>query len=205
MLCFDRLHPGLLSSQPSEAALGLGHQLRVFKLALAYRAPRFTAYSLARAANVSSLALIGLRCVQAMGDRLHPGGGRGGGRGRGRGRGPGKWTAAPPSAEFLASLQPAKGSGSIGNGQPPVILGPVAPPPVPFHLAPVPPPKAPLPPQTEVFRDSKQAANVDVPSSNKSAAQLLKERMLAGTPQLTLASHLRCWRLPNPSHHAGYA
>ncbi|CAL8463003.1 g2537 [Coccomyxa elongata] len=113
---------------------------------------------------------------RAMGGRLQPGGGRG----HGRGRGPGKWTAAPPSAEFLASLQPAKGPGSAGNGQAPVILGPVAPPPVPFHLAPVPPPKAPLLPQTEVFQDAKQAANVDAPSSNKSAAQLLKERMLAG-------------------------
>lgn len=126
--------------------------------------------------------------MQAMGGRLQPGGGRG----RGRGRGPGKWTAAPPSAEFLASLQPAKGPGSAGNGQAPVILGPVAPPPVPFHLAPVPPPKAPLPPQTEVFQDAKQAANVDAPSSNKSAAQLLKERMLAGTALCLLTLPLLC-------------
>lgn len=106
-----------------------------------------------------------------------PGGGRG--RGRGRGRGPGKWTAAAPSADFLASLQPASGPGSAANGRaPPPILDPVAPPPVPFNLPPAPPLRAALPPQQAVFQETKQAPNA--PSSNKSFAQILKERMLAG-------------------------
>ena len=106
----------------------------------------------------------------------------GGGRGRGRGRGPGKWTAAAPSADFLASLQPVSRAETAANGRaPPPILGPVAPPPVPFHLAPVPPPRTPLPPQQAAFQDIKQEqAKPDGPSSNKSAAQILKERMLAG-------------------------
>lgn len=62
------------------------------------------------------------------------GGGRG--RGRGRGRGPGKWTAASPSADFLASLRPVpnQAPGSQGSRPPPIILGPVAPPPVPMTL-----------------------------------------------------------------------
>ncbi len=60
----------------------------------------------------------------------------GGGRGRGRGRGPGKWTAATPSAEFLASLRPVpnQAPGSQGARTPPILLGPIAPPPVPMTL-----------------------------------------------------------------------
>ena len=58
------------------------------------------------------------------------------GRGRGRGRGPGKWTAATPSAEFLASLRPVpnQAPGSQGAQTPPIILGPIALPPVPMTL-----------------------------------------------------------------------
>ena len=158
------------------------------------------------------------------------GGGRG--RGRGRGRGPGKWTAASPSADFLASLRPVpnQAPGSQGSRPPPIILGPVAPPPVPMTLGdplnppalsfkePTPagclhsacspslalseqmrkgimcagagaarPPTSPHPTSVgsvKVESVSTQAASA--PTSNKNAAQLLRERILAGGVWVTL-------------------
>lgn len=91
------------------------------------------------------------------------------GAGVNRGRGPGKWTAAAPSAEFLASLRPVCQAGGP-HRQPPVILA--QPPPVPLNLGPTLPKDngaAELPPPGQPG-----------PGSNKCAAQQLKERMLRG-------------------------
>jgi hypothetical protein len=101
---------------------------------------------------------------------------QGGGSGR-KERGPGKWTAAAPSAEFLASLRPV--TPGSGAKQPPVVLGPVVPPlpAVPFAL-PGPPAGLP-PPQANGHAPPLQPPAG--PASNKSAAQLLRARMLAGT------------------------
>eukprot|EP00884_Botryococcus_braunii_P023039 jgi/Botrbrau1/9419/Bobra.0252s0043.1 len=95
-------------------------------------------------------------------------------------RGPGKWSAAAPSAAYMAALAPVRpGAGAKG----PVLLAPVGPslpPPIPFTLgspsggAPqsVTPAAAPggLPGPTAASG----------PTTNKSAALLLKERMLTG-------------------------
>lgn len=94
-------------------------------------------------------------------------------------RGPGKWSAAAPSAKFLASLRPVTNNGSNGargGGAPPVVLGPVGPPPVPFDLAPPPVQALPGPPPVQPRAEPLQQP----PASNRSAAQLLRERMLAG-------------------------